>query len=520
MPPPTPAALSLDGERFRRKHLSFILGDIDGMTAFKAAVGSTPGRVHPNVVRATPFFANRGPSRRIGTVINTYALTLRAVNDTENRELEKLFFDENAILLPLRLACCACTEARVKCFARREGAGYVCAATKKAFQDDKTVLQWVAHWRESAPYDSCGSEAEWLADLDEVITVMRINAPSQTDRQQTERRWPANTNADQLVRAGVVGETDLRHDATAPQQDGEDSEPPRKRRHVSPDGLEHRDIRPAPRRSNEGPSFRSVSGPSHHRSVSTTSREHESLPSPATTSRSANSPLDPEHRNPHISITDAHHLHHPSMHPGPRSRSTSYSVPSSHSRPPYPSQLHPNAQPHFYPQPHPQHSQHSQQPQNSQQGQQRTVSASSSRLRANSHQPSALPLAHPHSSQRVSAGPRSASYSQPSTPKVPHQPQDDEMVGRAKEYFYTLQGYLDTALALIRADEAALAAVGGGLDQLDRRKAELQEEQKRLKIDIRDRTNEVRRMREEMLALRNDTRVWPNEEGKGRGNGV
>jgi hypothetical protein len=85
MPPPAPQGL--EGERFRRKHLSLMLGALDAMLAFKAAVGSTPGRVHPNVVRATPFFANRGPSRRIGTVVNTYALTLRTVDGTENREL-------------------------------------------------------------------------------------------------------------------------------------------------------------------------------------------------------------------------------------------------------------------------------------------------------------------------------------------------------------------------------------------------------------------------------------------------
>jgi hypothetical protein len=91
------------------------------------------------------------------------------------------------------------------------------------------VLQWVGHWRESAPYDYCGSEAEWLADLEEVIAAMRQNAPK-----HPERRWPANTNADQLVRAGVVGEKDLnqwvdaegeagtdRSDA-APPKDGDD----------------------------------------------------------------------------------------------------------------------------------------------------------------------------------------------------------------------------------------------------------------------------------------------------------
>lgn len=78
---------------------------------------------------------------------------------------------------------------------------------------------------------------------------------------------------------------------------------------------------------------------------------------------------------------------------------------------------------------------------------------------------------------------------------------------RAKEYYYTLQGHLEKAMILIRADEAALGAVGVGLEQLDLRKAELHEEQKRLKIDIRDRTNEVRRMREEMMALRNDERL-------------
>lgn len=79
----------------------------------------------------------------------------------------------------------------------------MCAASNEAFGDDDAVLQWVAHWRESAPYDYCGSEAEWLTDLDEVINSMRQNVP------QHDRRWPANTNADQLVRAGVVGEEDL-----------------------------------------------------------------------------------------------------------------------------------------------------------------------------------------------------------------------------------------------------------------------------------------------------------------------
>lgn len=61
------------------------------MMAFKAAVGSTPGRVHSNVVRATPFLNGRGPSRRIGTVVNTYALSLRPVSDAENREIVSRF---------------------------------------------------------------------------------------------------------------------------------------------------------------------------------------------------------------------------------------------------------------------------------------------------------------------------------------------------------------------------------------------------------------------------------------------
>jgi prefoldin subunit 5 len=90
------------------------------------------------------------------------------------------------------------------------------------------------------------------------------------------------------------------------------------------------------------------------------------------------------------------------------------------------------------------------------------------------------------------------------------------MMGRAKEYYYTLQGHLDKSLALIKADEASEKAVASGLEQLDRRKAELQDVQKRLKIEIRDRSNEVRRIREEMLALRNDSRVWTNEDDKGR----
>ncbi|BEI88665.1 uncharacterized protein CcaverHIS019_0200270 [Cutaneotrichosporon cavernicola] len=296
---------ALEGERFRRKHLSLMLGGLDAMTAFKAAVGSTPGRVHPNVVRATPFFANRGPSRRIGTVVNTYALTLRSVSDDENRNLEKLFFDENAILLPSRLACSGCADGRVKCFARREGTGYVCAATSEPFGEDKAVLQWVTHWRESAPYDYCGSEAEWLSDLDEVIVGLRQHVPK-----QGERRWPANTNADQLVRAGVVGEKDLNHDAVTPKQEGDDSEPPRKRRYRSPDSRD-----------------------------------------------------------------------------------------------------------------------------------------------------------------------------------------------------------------LLEADEASLGAIAVGIEQLDFRKAELQDKQKRLKVDLRDRTNEVRRMREEMLALGDSKLLWNSDEGKGRGNG-
>ncbi|BEI80862.1 hypothetical protein CcaverHIS002_0200220 [Cutaneotrichosporon cavernicola] len=324
---------ALEGERFRRKHLSLMLGGLDAMTAFKAAVGSTPGRVHPNVVRATPFFANRGPSRRIGTVVNTYALTLRSVSDDENRNLEKLFFDENAILLPSRLACSGCADGRVKCFARREGTGYVCAATSEPFGEDKAVLQWVTHWRESAPYDYCGSEAEWLSDLDEVIVGLRQHVPK-----QGERRWPANTNADQLVRAGVVGEKDLNHDAVTPKQEGDDSEPPRKRRYRSPDS---RDL------------------------------------------------LEPQ----------------------------------------------------------------------------------------------------------------------------------DASLPRTQEYYLTLQGHLVQAIALMQADEASLGAIAVGIEQLDFRKAELQDKQKRLKVDLRDRTNEVRRMREEMLALGDSKLLWNSDEGKGRGNG-
>ncbi|GMK56435.1 hypothetical protein CspeluHIS016_0302750 [Cutaneotrichosporon spelunceum] len=342
------AQQATEGERFRRKHLSLMLGSLDAIAAFKAAVGTTPGRVHPNVVRAAPFLANRGPSRRIGTVVNTYALTLRTVNDTENSELEKLFFDENAILLPYRFACGMCADGRVKCFARRDGVGYVCAATNAVFEDDKGVQQWVTHWRKSASYDYCGTEAEWLADLDEVIASLRQNAPEG----ERERRWAANTNADQLVRAGVVGEKDLNHDAATPKHEGDESEPPRKRRHLSPDPRDQREVRLAPRLSNEGP--------------------------------------------------------------------------------------------HMW-------------------------------------------------------------------------PMDDESRPRAKEYYYTLQGHLDKSVALIQADEAALGAIGVGLEQLDRRKAELHEEQKRLKIEIRDRTNEVRRMREEMLALGNKG-LWGSEEGK-RGNG-
>lgn len=75
---------------FRRKHLRLMLGQLETMAAFKAAVGSTPGRVHPNVVRAMPFFVGRGPSRRIGTVVNTYAMSLRAVSGAENREIVSL----------------------------------------------------------------------------------------------------------------------------------------------------------------------------------------------------------------------------------------------------------------------------------------------------------------------------------------------------------------------------------------------------------------------------------------------
>lgn len=89
--PSTMAPVQDQGSAFRRKHLRFLLGrQLETMTAFKAAVGSTPGRVHPNVVRATPFFVGRGPSRRIGTVVNTYATSLRVVSDAENREIVSL----------------------------------------------------------------------------------------------------------------------------------------------------------------------------------------------------------------------------------------------------------------------------------------------------------------------------------------------------------------------------------------------------------------------------------------------
>ncbi|BEJ11565.1 hypothetical protein CspHIS471_0200250 [Cutaneotrichosporon sp. HIS471] len=498
---------ALEGERFRRKHLSLMLGGLDAMTAFKAAVGSTPGRVHPNVVRATPFFANRGPSRRIGTVVNTYALTLRSVNDDENSNLEKLFFDENAILLPSRLACGGCADGRVKCFARREGTGYVCAATSEPFGEDKAVLQWVTHWRESAPYDYCGSEAEWLSDLDEVIVGLRQHVPK-----QGERRWPANTNADQLVRAGVVGEKDLNHDAATPKQEGDDSEPPRKRRYRSPDSRDRLEVRPAPRRSNEAPQMWNLTGVSHHRCLSKTNREHGGLPSPATTSRSANSPLDAEHRPAHLAMTDAYPLQHPSRPNGPRARSSSYSLPPPHQYQQHPPQLHVNTQPYHaqhHPQPHPYQPSHS-----------RHASSSSSRSRGNSHQPPSLPVLHPPPTHRaVQRGPRSASYSQPTTPTVPSQPQDTSLP-RTQEYYLTLQGHLVQAVALMQADEASLGAIAVGIEQLDFRKAELQDKQKRLKVDLRDRSNEVRRMREEMLALGDSKFLWNSDEGKGRGNGA
>lgn len=97
-------------------------------------------------------------------------------------------------------------------------------------------------------------------------------------------------------------------------------------------------------------------------------------------------------------------------------------------------------------------------------------------------------------------------------------------------YYYTLQGHLDSSITLIRAHHAAVAALAVGLDELERRKAELQEEQRRLKVEIRDRENEVRRMREEMIVLHNQhageaPRFWQSGggvsgSGSGRGNGV
>lgn len=129
---------------------------------------------------------------------------------------ERLFFDVDAILLPARLACTACTEAHVKCFARRQGVGYECAAgNSDRFPDERAVHEWVNHWRETKDYDYIGSEGDWLEDLNAVIAAARlpVKAPGgrsvSMGRSESHRlgsRWMTNT--DELRRAGI-GENEL-----------------------------------------------------------------------------------------------------------------------------------------------------------------------------------------------------------------------------------------------------------------------------------------------------------------------
>lgn len=121
----------------------------------------------------------------------------------------------------------------MKCFARREGVTYVCAvngANGERYEDERSVHEWVNHWRESAAYDYSGSESEWLADLDEVITAARSTACNASacgssggkaaiggsggatnggggESRRVSSRWL--TNADQLVRAGLTTENEL-----------------------------------------------------------------------------------------------------------------------------------------------------------------------------------------------------------------------------------------------------------------------------------------------------------------------
>lgn len=131
---------------------------------------------------------------------------------------------------------------------------------------------------------------------------------------------------------------------------------------------------------------------------------------------------------------------------------------------------------------------------------------------------------HPEQGQGLSAQEKQATqWSQPGTPVASRMPismarehgrhrgidgdRDREpdiapvRANRELSYYYSLQGHIDALTTRIRANQAAGAALTVGLDELDQRKAELQKEQTSLKVDTRDRENEIRRLREEMMAL-------------------